>query len=44
MIERGPIIIAYFAKAAAAISADLQGIALASDWPRTSFRDAYFVR
>jgi peptide/nickel transport system substrate-binding protein len=44
LIERGPIIVAYFEKAAAGIGVDLQGVSVASDWPRTSFRDAWFVR
>jgi peptide/nickel transport system substrate-binding protein len=44
LIDRGPVIVAYFAKAAAGIAADLQGVTLASDWPRTSFRDAYYAR
>jgi peptide/nickel transport system substrate-binding protein len=44
LIERGPLVVPYFVKAAAAIRSDLQGISLASDWPRTRFRDAWFAR
>jgi len=44
LIERGPLIVPYFAKAAAGIRSELQGISLASDWPRTRFRDAWFAR
>ena len=44
LIERGPLIVPYFVKAAAGIRSELQGISLASDWPRTRFRDAWFAR
>jgi peptide/nickel transport system substrate-binding protein len=42
LIERGPLIVPYFVKAVAGIRSDLQGVSLASDWPRTRFRDARF--
>jgi peptide/nickel transport system substrate-binding protein len=41
LLDRGPIIVAYFVKAAAALSSELRGLTLAADWPRTRFRDAY---
>ncbi len=41
LIERGPLIAPYFVKAAAAVRTDLRGVSLASDWPRTRFRDAW---
>ena len=41
LIQRGPIIVAYFVKAVAGMRSDLQGVTLASDWPRTRFRNAY---
>ena len=44
LIERGPLIVPYFAKAVAGVRSDLQGINLASDWPRTRFGEAYFGR
>jgi peptide/nickel transport system substrate-binding protein len=44
LIERGPLIVPYFVKAAAGVRSDLQGVSLASDWPRTRFRDAWFGR
>lgn len=44
LIDRGPIIVAYFAKALAGIDAGLRGVELASDWPRTRFREAWFDR
>ena len=44
LIERGPLIVPYFVKAVAGVRSDLQGVSLASDWPRTRFRDAYFER
>jgi peptide/nickel transport system substrate-binding protein len=44
LIERGPIIVAYFVKSVAGMNPDLRGVSLASDWPRTRFRDAYFSR
>ncbi len=42
MIERGPIIVAYFEKAVAGISANLEGVALSADWARTRFWNARF--
>jgi peptide/nickel transport system substrate-binding protein len=42
-MERGPVIVPFFEKAAAGISAKLAGIALAPDWSRTSFRLAHFT-
>ena len=44
LIDRGPIIVAYFVKAVAGLSANLQGVVLASDWPRTRFTNAYFSK
>ncbi len=44
LIDRGPIIVPYFEKAVAGLSADLQGIVLTSDWPRTRFTSAYFSK
>ncbi|HUI69785.1 MAG TPA: ABC transporter substrate-binding protein [Spirochaetia bacterium] len=44
LIDRGPIIVPYFEKAVAGLSADLQGIVLTSDWPRTRFTNAYFSK
>jgi peptide/nickel transport system substrate-binding protein len=42
LIARGPVIVAYFVKAAAGVSPALHGVTLAADWPRTRFRDAHF--
>jgi peptide/nickel transport system substrate-binding protein len=42
LIQRGPLIVPYFVKAAAGMRPDLEGVSLASDWARTRFRDAYF--
>ncbi len=44
MIERGPIIVAYFKKAIAGISSQLEGVTLAADWARTRFSKARFVK
>ncbi len=44
LIDRGPIIVPYFEKAVAGLSADLQGVILTSDWPRTRFTNAYFSK
>ncbi len=44
LIERGPIIVVYFARAAAGVNPMLQGVTLASDWPQTRFREAWFAR
>ncbi len=42
LIQRGPLIVPYFVKAAAGMRSGLQGVTLAADWPRTRFRDAWF--
>jgi peptide/nickel transport system substrate-binding protein len=44
LIQRGPLIVPYFVRAAAGMRSDLQGVTLASDWPRTRFRDAWLAR
>jgi peptide/nickel transport system substrate-binding protein len=44
LIERGPLIVPYFVKAVAGVRSDLEGVSLASDWPRTRFRDAWLKR
>ncbi|MGA2614089.1 MAG: ABC transporter substrate-binding protein [Spirochaetia bacterium] len=44
LIDRGPAIVPYFEKAVAGLSADLQGVVLTSDWPRTRFTSAYFSK
>ncbi|HVP19806.1 MAG TPA: ABC transporter substrate-binding protein [Spirochaetia bacterium] len=44
LIDRGPAIVPYFEKAVAGLSADLQGVVLTSDWPRTRFANAYFSK
>lgn len=44
LIERGPVIVAYFEKAVVGLSADVQNVVLASDWARTRFWDAYFQK
>jgi len=44
LIDRGPIIVPYFEKAVAGLSADLDGVVLTSDWPRTRFTNAYFSK
>jgi peptide/nickel transport system substrate-binding protein len=44
LIDRGPAIVPYFEKAVAGLSADLQGVVLTSDWPRTRFTYAYFSK
>jgi peptide/nickel transport system substrate-binding protein len=44
LIDRGPIIVTYFEKAVAGLSANLQGVVLASDWARTRFTNAYFSK
>jgi peptide/nickel transport system substrate-binding protein len=44
LIERGPVIVPYFEKAVAGLSANLQGVVLTSDWPRTRFTNAYFSK
>ncbi len=44
LIERGPVIVAYFVRAVAGVGADLRGVALAADWPRTRFQEAWFAR
>jgi peptide/nickel transport system substrate-binding protein len=44
LIDRGPIIVTYFEKAVAGLSANLEGVILTSDWPRTRFTNAYFAK
>jgi peptide/nickel transport system substrate-binding protein len=44
LIERGPLIVPYFVKAVAGARSDLQGVNLASDWPRTRFGGAWLGR
>ncbi len=44
MIDRGPIIVAYFEKAIAGIAAGVEGITLAADWARTRFVKARFAK
>jgi peptide/nickel transport system substrate-binding protein len=44
LIDRGPAIVPYFEKAVAGLSANLQGVVLTSDWPRTRFANAYFSK
>ncbi len=44
LIERGPVIVPFFETAAAGASAKLAGVALAPDWSRTLFRNAYLTK
>jgi len=44
LIDRGPAIVTYFEKAVAGLSANLEGVVLASDWARTRFTNAYFTK
>ena len=44
LIDRGPVIVTYFEKAVAGLSAKLEGVTLASDWARTRFTGAYFAK
>ena len=44
LIERGPVIAAYFEMAVAGISAELENVELASDWARTRFWNSYFKK
>jgi len=44
LIDRGPVIVAYFEKAVAGLSANLQGVVLTSDWPRTRFTNAWLSK
>ena len=44
LIDRGPVIVTYFEKAVAGLSASLQGVTLASDWARTRFTGAYIAK
>ena len=44
MIERGPIVVAFFEKALAGVSVNLEGVELAPDWARTRFWNAYFKK
>ncbi len=41
-IERGPIIVAFFEKAAVAINGNLEGVVLPAAWARIRFREVYF--
>jgi peptide/nickel transport system substrate-binding protein len=43
LIERGPVIAAYFEMAVAGVSANLEGLVLPSDWARTRFWNARFT-
>ena len=44
MIDRGPVISAYFEKAVAGVSSNIEGVALAADWARTRFWNAYYKK
>ncbi len=44
MIERGPIVVAYFEKSIAGVSAKVENVKLAADWARTRFWNAYFKK
>ena len=44
LIDRGPVIVTYFEKAVAGLSARLEGVTLASDWARTRFTGAYIAK
>ena len=44
LIERGPIIVPYFEDITAAVTADVSGITIPSDWARTRFYKAYFEK
>jgi peptide/nickel transport system substrate-binding protein len=44
LIERGPVIVPYVVEAAAGVSGAVDGIVLASDWPRTLLRGAHFTK
>jgi peptide/nickel transport system substrate-binding protein len=44
MIERGPIVVAYFEKSVAGVSSKVQNVKLAADWARTRFWNAYFKK
>ena len=44
LIDRGPVIVPFFEKAVAGLSADLEGVVLTSDWPRTRFTNAWFSK
>jgi peptide/nickel transport system substrate-binding protein len=44
LIERGPVIVPYMVKPVAGINASVEGVALASDWPRTAFRTASLTK
>ena len=40
-VARGPVIVPFFEKAAAGVSASIEGITIAPDWSRTQFRTAH---
>jgi len=44
LIERGPVIAAYFEMAVAGVNAQLEGVELPSDWARTRFWNAHFKK
>jgi peptide/nickel transport system substrate-binding protein len=44
LIERGPVIAAYFEMAVAGINAKLEGVELPSDWARTRFWNVRFTK
>ena len=44
LIERGPVIAAYFEMAVAGVSDNLENVVLASDWARTRFWQSYFKK
>lgn len=44
LIERGPVIVAYFVNVVAGLAGNLEGVELASDWARTRFWNARFRR
>jgi peptide/nickel transport system substrate-binding protein len=44
LIDRGPVIVPYVVEAAAGLSANLDGVVLASDWPQTRLAEAYFAK
>ncbi|MFH1135127.1 MAG: ABC transporter substrate-binding protein [Pseudomonadota bacterium] len=44
LIERGPVINAYFEMAVAGVSSKLEQVELASDWARTRFWNSYFKK
>jgi peptide/nickel transport system substrate-binding protein len=44
LIDRGPVIVPYIVQAAAGLSANLDGLVQASDWPQTKLDGAYFAK